>query len=774
MYLPWMRYSARIPEYEQASFRGIDRNKASSDGSIYDMRNISTDDFPLLSAVPNRKTMDKMHDIIWYYGATEKEYVIADKELGESYPLWEGETAYSIGDIVAYDGSLYIAVGIVNDDNTIPPSTSENFDLYTETTFAYDGVWSENANCEVNSVWYYNGNFYRNLTGESKNLEKDDNWEETDIPNYKGVYKHSYNYYSGDIVMYSGKFYEHLEYGNDTDGHYPSNETYWKPSDISVWMPDTEYGINAIVYDVQSEKFYKHLNAGKTIAPDVDTANWEPYSFSKLYYNNEEVIGLELMPNKKECAYLNGYIVILPDNMFYRVDDGTFGYLAGTKSGSVDTSKYRGIYYNSKNYDYPMKAGIVKDTSMNKLKLGFFGGNLLMDIDEYSNVDLTKIFRDGDVINVTQKRQKAHDEYAIIRNGSYVVETVEPSMLTFVTGTFSGADIGDDALIGGNDGYYYLGDVILSKGLPEMEFLCVANNRMWGCKEDTVYSSALGDVFSWQRYSGLETDPVYLEVGDIGKFTGCCEYSGYPTFFRENEIYRVYGSTASTFALQKVAEYGLRKDSPHGWCVVDSVLYFLSPQGMCAYAGGVPGVISDDLQRELSEGVAGTDGKKVYLSVNEGDGRILYVYDTQNRVWSSETLTEQPLGIINFNGELRLMDSEGNLLSLSKTTSEWQNEADTEMAYIEFNDFYNDSLDSKHLGGVIIRASVDPEYDALEIYVQYDSDGEWHNVGSIYNQDNRKKVSDFRFFPRKCDHYRLRLECRGKFTIHLLARQVEG
>lgn len=679
MYLPWMRYSARIPEYEQASFRGIDRNKASSDGSIYDMRNISTDDFPLLSTVPNRKTMDKMHEIIWYYGATEKEYVIAGNELGESYPLWAKKTAYSVDDIVAYDGMLYIAIKSVRDDNTTPPSTSEDFDLYTETTFSYDGVWSSSGEYALNDVLYHNGKFYRKTTENTTNTP-----------------------------------------------------------------------------------------------PDEDVDNWKQYTYAKLYYDGKEISGLELIPCKKECAYLNGYIVILPDNMFYRVDDGTFGYLSGTKSGRINTSDYQGLFYNNKHYDYPMRAGILKDASMNKLKLGFFGGNSLMDIDEYSNVDLTKIFRDGDVINVTQERQKAHDEYAIIRNGSYVVENVEPSMLTFVTGTFSGADIGDDALIGGNDGYYYLGDVILSKGLPEMEFLCVANNRMWGCKEDTVYSSALGDVFSWQRYSGLETDPVYLEVGDIGKFTGCCEYSGYPTFFRENEIYRVYGSTASTFALQKVAEYGLRKDSPHGWCVVDSVLYFLSPQGMCAYAGGVPGVISDDLQRELSEGFAGTDGKKVYLSVNEGDGRILYVYDTQNRVWSSETLTEQPLGIINLNGELRLMDSEGNLLSLSKTVSEWQNEADTEIAYIEFNDFYNDSLDSKHLGGVIIRASVDPEYDALEIYVQYDSDGEWHNVGSIYNQDNRKKVSDFRFFPRKCDHYRLRLECRGKFTIHLLARQVEG
>ena len=787
MFLPWAQHSAKIPEYSQISFSGINRNKASSDGSIYDMKNISTDDFPILSTTPNRKYDNSKYDMPWYYGSAMKEFVIAGKTLGKSYPIWESRTAYAKNDIVAYGGILYIVVKEVKSDNITPPSTSESFDIYTETTFSYDGIWDVNGTFESDSVWYYNGNFYRNLTGENRTLESDENWEKVKIESYKGEYAHSKPYYSGDIVYYSNNFYEHLEYGSGSDEHYPSNEKYWKLSDIAVWNPDVEYSENSVVYDTQSESFYKHLNTGKTITPDVDTSNWEPYSFSKLYYDGEEVIGLELIPCKKECSYLNGYIVIIPDNMYYHIDDGEYGYLSGTKSGKLDTTDYhKGIYVNGNYYDYDLKAGITDSNytddsggtipgTMNVIRLGFMGssGKTFMDIDKYSNLNLTKIFRDGDVITISQVQKKENKNFIVIKNGSYVVQKVEPSKLIFNTGSFSGAYIGEDSMISNNPSLYYMGDVILSKGLPEMDFLCVSNNRMWGCKDDYVYGSALGDVFSWQRYSGLETDPVQIESSDIGSFSGCIEYGGYPLFFKENEIYRVYGSTASTFSLQKVADYGLRKDSPHAICIADSVLYFLSPYGVCAYTGGVPTVISGQLKTHLTNGYSGTDGRKVYISAEENKKRILYVYDTQNRIWSSEDFDTLPLGMENFNGELVSMDSKGNLVSVSKPRLDWQNEGYTHNAYIEFNDFYDDSFYEKNVGGIVIRASVEPEYDALEIYVQYDSDGEWHKVGSIYNQDNRKKVSEFRFFPMKCDHYKIRLECNGKFTLYGISRQTE-
>lgn len=768
MYLPWIRFANNIPTHEQMNFLGIERSKASSDGSIYDMRNINTIDLPVLSATENRRVIENLHEMPWYYGAVEKEYVIAGKTtLGKNYPLWGEGTIYSNGEIVAHDGSLYIA----NKSNPSgSPSTSEEWSLYTESSFSYDGIWSNKSQYKKYDVVYFNGKYFRNKTGENMSLESSDEWEETEVDAYRGKYDSDIGYYEGDIVLYSGAFYERLAKESGYDEKNPTREEYWKLSSIVMWNPSGNYNINDIVYYEHDLKFYKHISEENTISPETDVRNWEPYSYATLYYNGEEVRGLELIPCNKSCAYLNGYIVILPDNMFYNIEDKSFGYLNGTKSASINTKKYSEIYYNNKYYNYPLKAGLVKDDSMCTIKLGFFGGNTLMDAAEHSNIDLTRIFRAGDAINVNQDRQKVHRDYAIIENGTYYVEEVGKSYLKFTPSTFASAQIGEDAKVGS---CYYLGDMILSKGLPEIDYICQSNNRLWGCHEDTVYSSALGDVFIWQRYTGLESDPVYIESGDIGSFTGCIEYNGYPIFFKENEMYRVYGSVASTFVLQKVANYGLRADSPNAVCVADSILFFLSPYGVCAFTGGVPGVISSPLKTSLSEGFASTDGIKLYISANNGNERIIYVYDINNRVWSSETYEHMPIGIVNLNGEVKSLDTEGNLMSISKPLSEWGNEVDTPTAYIEFNDFYESTTDKKHIGRIIIRASVNPMYDALTVYIQYDSDGEWHNVGSIYNQDNRKKVSELAFYPRMCDHYRIKLECNGKFTLYSMTRQIE-
>ena len=767
MYLPWIRFANNIPTYEQVNFLGIERSKASSDGSIYDMCNINTSDIPVLSATENRRVIEKLYEMPWYYGAVEKEYVIAGKTKGVNYALWKKDTTYKESDIVAYDGVLYIAV---EDSPEGEPSTSEDWNIYTETTFSYDGVWREGETYSVNDVVYHEitkrtsgevveRQFIRNLTGKTPIYPiYDDNWGW--YPKNIREWDSESNYVINDIVRKDKVFYIKVSGGNGV----PGVDNDWEV--IPNWELGKHYSKGDTVLFVD-----KTDNSG-TIRVKLNDSlpNWEPYSYATLYYNGEEVKGLELMPCKKSCAYLNGYIVILPDNMFYNIEDKSFGYLNGTKSASINTKNYSGIYYNNKNYNYPLKAGLVKEDSMCTIKLGFFGGNTLMDAAEHSNIDLTRIFRAGDAINVNQDRQKVHRDYAIIENGTYYVEEVGKSYLKFTPSTFASAQIGEDAEVGS---CYYLGDMILSKGLPEIDYICQSNNRLWGCHEDTVYSSALGDVFIWQRYTGLESDPVYIESGDIGSFTGCIEYNGYPIFFKENEMYRVYGSVASTFVLQKVANYGLRADSPNAVCVADSILFFLSPYGVCAFTGGIPGVISSPLKTALCEGFASTDGTKLYLSANDGHKRIIYVYDINNRVWSSETYEHMPIGIVNLNGEVKSLDIEGNLMSISKPLSEWGNEVDTPTAYIEFNDFYESTTDKKHIGRIIIRASVDPMYDALTVHIQYDSDGEWHNVGSIYNQDNRKKVSELAFYPRMCDHYRIKLECNGKFTLYSMTRQIE-
>ena len=79
--------------------------------------------------------------------------------------------------------------------------------------------------------------------------------------------------------------------------------------------------------------------------------------------------------------------------------------------------------------------------------------------------------------------------------------------------------------------------------IPKMDFICEANNRLWGCRygEDAngnfvneIYCSARGDFYRWIAGSADDVDaPVTFSVGSDGAWTGAINYDGYPTFFKE-------------------------------------------------------------------------------------------------------------------------------------------------------------------------------------------------------------------------------------------------
>ena len=68
MRLPYIQYPRKTLKLNQERFSGIERDKYSGDGSVHDMLNISTLDFPLLSTIPNRKMLEKKYNKPWYFG----------------------------------------------------------------------------------------------------------------------------------------------------------------------------------------------------------------------------------------------------------------------------------------------------------------------------------------------------------------------------------------------------------------------------------------------------------------------------------------------------------------------------------------------------------------------------------------------------------------------------------------------------------------------------------------------------------------------------------
>lgn len=790
MRLPHIQYPKKSPKLSQERFSGIERDVYSGDGSVHDMLDISTSDFPLLSTIPNRKKLEKKYNKPWYFGmAADNTYVISGEEPIEEnkYPLWSATTDYSKDDTVAYNGHLYDAVNEIkgSSDNASPNLDGTNWNVTTKTNFEYDGDWIRLGKPQKNEIWNYDEDFYVNKTGRYTPAYDNVNWTGT-VSSLGLIYEKSYSsdktYDTRYVVFYDGHYYKSKQNGNK--GHTPFNDSKWW--EMIDWDHNKEYKTGDYTAARESGHLWFRKNiSGNNTNPSTDTDNWELFTSATFYYGGRAVDGFVLESSKKECSYLNGYIVIMPDKAYYHVDSGTFGYLAGSKSGEFKTSDYKGFAYNGKFFSYPLEAYLMhgektgKDDvegTYNAIVFVWESGGIIpgtRDDENFGMFDLRNFIKSGDVITVTQNTDAGRYSTRIIE-GSYTVTNVLADTVVFTTSTFAGSDFGSESeYVNKGTSYWYLGDITLSKGVPDMDYLCVSNNRMWGCKEDTVYGSALGDCFSWYRYTD-ESGAVYLETGDAGSFTGCCEYGGYPTFFKQNEMYRVYGNTRSAFSLAKSAEYGIRSDSPHSVCVVNSILFFLSESGVCAYTGGIPSVISDGLKRKLTDAVAGTDGKRYYLMTDDGDGRKMYVYDTDNRIWSCENLDNKPIGVVTYNLKLVAMDVSGEQIVLSHPENATEEEIEPDRkAYIEFNDFYGGSVDKKIIGKVIIRASVNPIYNPLEVYIQYDSDGQWQKIGQIYNQNERKKVSEFSFRPRRCDHYRLRLECKGKFTLYSLARQTE-
>ena len=119
MILPHMRYQSKMHKLEQFQFSGINRNKASGDGSVFDLLNVRTDDFPLLTSAKKRKRI-KTYEDAWYYGIEDKEVVIQGKISPDRViPSWQSGSTYEVDDIVVYKNRIYgtrryVKGGVVN------------------------------------------------------------------------------------------------------------------------------------------------------------------------------------------------------------------------------------------------------------------------------------------------------------------------------------------------------------------------------------------------------------------------------------------------------------------------------------------------------------------------------------------------------------------------------------------------------------------------------------------------------------------------------------
>ena len=314
----------------------------------------------------------------------------------------------------------------------------------------------------------------------------------------------------------------------------------------------------------------------------------------------------------------------------------------------------------------------------------------------------------------------------------------------------------------------------LERRLPQMDYVCECQNRLWGCfygsdgekNLNEIYCSALGDFKNFRQYLGLSTDAWTASVGSDGPWTGAVNYLGTPCFFKENRIHRVSVSSTGAHRLEETVCRGVQRGSHRSLCVVGETLLYKSRTDVCAWQGGFPRSVSEQLgETAYYEAAAGSFGEKYYISMRDAAGAwSLFVYDLRKAHWYRED-SLHALCFARCDDSLYcIAASTGELWDLQGVAGE---EESTVSWSAETGVQNYETADRKALSRFDFRLQL-PVGGRMRVWLNYDSGEEWLPAGEIEGRGLETVLLPVR--PRRCDHMRMRLEGEGELRLFSLTR----
>lgn len=432
---------------------------------------------------------------------------------------------------------------------------------------------------------------------------------------------------------------------------------------------------------------------------------------TEAFYGGEK-IG-DVTDSEKQLLSMGAYVLIFPDKKYYNTADGTFGEMENKVT--VQAASWKQSFLTETEQD-----------GEGQIYIQISGGGI------------DKGFQKGDGVEISGCKEGA-------LNGTHIIKDAGAGWIKIVAAI-------------DKDGSQETA-LTVERRLPEMDFLTVAENRLWGCssKEHEIYASKIGDFKNFYCFEGTAADSYAATIANDGEFTGAITYLGYVLFFKENSVHKVYGSKPSNFQIVEGQLRGVERGSSHSLQIVNEVLYYKSCEGVMSFQGSLPYDVGEALGSGYTAACAGTVGNKYYISMKKDGTYHLFVYDTAKGLWHREDETEARF-FAKDGGTLYYV--EGNTIKTAKGADkeviEWLAET-TDMDY--------QTTSGKFISRLALRCEVEGGA-ALEVWIDYDSRGAWQRLKSL--SGGRKRLWNVPLVPRRCDHFRLRFSGYGACAIHSL------
>ena len=503
---------------------------------------------------------------------------------------------------------------------------------------------------------------------------------------------------------------------------------------------------------------------------------------NKVFCGGREVCGLVLTDGEKSLAAAGKYMYIFPDKVWVDTKELTFGYME--RSASVDEGviiitpalkEYSGAEYiesatepevkepesfegkfwldsssipcRLKKYVYNGESGSFVEVTPDCFRL------IAANADGSTQNDFYKGFEAGDGLTFSATGQMKNalaslgllSTFVLLENG----QTGQSGYMIFdfkITG-HKNQVLTSDALSG---------SFRLERKVPDLDLVLMGRERLWGCniKENKIYGSRRGAFSSWYGQSMSASDPICLDAASPGEFTGGALYIDTPLFFKEDYIHKVLeGSQIVTKCP------GIKAGCKESARLVKNTLFYMSREGVCAYSGNLPEVVSKKLGAiNCDKAASCVCGELYYLSLSD---KTTYVCDTSRNIWHCVDIipiehSASCQGICYYSNKNRMfvMGSDSVGIPFENKICWWA----------ELGDFVPKTGDMKELLGIEIRCETEV---GGEIYlrVMYDNDGNYVFAGRARNGVCRIMLN-----RRRCDRLKIRLEGVKGCKIYSIVR----
>ena len=492
---------------------------------------------------------------------------------------------------------------------------------------------------------------------------------------------------------------------------------------------------------------------------------------------NEYPVEMGLNDEPKQLISMGAYVIIMPDKKWINTLDITeFGNIEASYTSSsdvtfslctVDGADYENMTVSSTEPKDPENMALWIDTSSTPHALKQYSATSSMWVQiatTYIKISCPGIgaaFNQYDGVTISgimsENLQDLNASMAIwAKDDDYIVVVGILDVVTEQT-TDEGA-------------------ITVSREMPSMDFVTESENRLWGCKYgvanngevvNEIYASKLGDFKNWNCFMGLATDSYAASCGTDGQFTGAITHLGYPLFFKENCVHKVYGNYPANFQIQTTACRGVQKGCHKSLAIVNEVLYYKARSGICSYDGSLPTEASYALGNEAySEAVGGGHGNKYYVSMKDVmDKWNLFVYDTAKGMWHKED-DLQADSFCSCRNELYAI-SKGKIITMLGSGDDYEGKLDW---MVQTGEIGITSPDMKYISRLTMRMSMDIGSKA-RFYAQYDFSDEWEPL-FILRSDKLRSFS-LHIRPKRCDHMKLRIEGEGNAKIYSITKTIE-